>query len=225
MKSSTFFLIIFHLLISNTMISQDWANLSHFDKENKKYINDGVHKNGIVFFGNSITQEWTNLSPEYFPGKPYINRGIGGQTTPQLLVRFRQDVVQLKPKSVIILAGTNDVAGNTGECTNNMILDNIKSMAEIALANDIQVMLCSILPVYDYSWKPGLEPAQRIIDLNEGIKNICKELRLTYVDYFSRMVDERNGLMDDYTYDGVHPDKNGYKVMESIIEESIKNLK
>ncbi|MDB4438675.1 SGNH/GDSL hydrolase family protein [bacterium] len=207
------------------MISQDWANLSHFDKENKKYINDGVHKNGIVFFGNSITQEWTNLSPEYFPGKPYINRGIGGQTTPQLLVRFRQDVVQLKPKSVIISAGTNDVAGNTGECTNNMILDNIKSMAEIALANDIQVMLCSILPVYDYSWKPGLEPAQRIIDLNEGIKNICKELRLTYVDYFSRMVDERNGLMDDYTYDGVHPDKNGYKVMESIIEESIKNLK
>jgi len=212
-------LIIFSLLLSSEMsISQDWANLARFAEENETYLSN-PSDNAIVFFGNSITQDWTNLSPDYFSGKPYINRGIGGQTTPQMLVRFRQDVVQLKPKTVVILAGTNDVAGNTGACTNTSILDNLRSMTEIALSNNIEVVLCSIHPVFDYPWKPGLNPSQRIIKLNEGIQQICADLNLKYADYFSAMVDNKNGLKSEYTYDGVHPNRKGYKIMEQVIDK------
>lgn len=211
------------LFLTNILTAQDWGNLNRFSEENTEYLKN-PKDDLIVFFGNSITQDWTHHSKEFFESKPYLNRGIGGQTTPQMLVRFRQDVVQLQPKTVVILAGTNDVAGNTGPCTNTMILDNIRSMTEIAMVNNIEVYLCSILPVYDYPWKPGLSPSQRIIELNEGIKQIVKALNVKYVDYFSVMVDSRNGLKDKYTYDGVHPDKNGYLKMEEVISKSL-NIK
>ena len=210
-------LILLNIVTSEFVQAQDWANLSQYTESNKTYKESSLNPNGIVFFGNSITQGWPQLSPKFFENPLFINRGIGGQTTPQMLIRFRQDVVDLKPKSVIILAGTNDIAGNTGPATNKQIIDNIKSMCEIAVTNNIEVMICSILPVYDYPWKPGLNPAQRIIDINTELKTIAKEMGLTYVDYFSKMVNQQKGLNDKYTHDGVHPNTNGYKMMEEIL--------
>jgi lysophospholipase L1-like esterase len=137
---------------------QDWSNLNHYRTDNEKIALPTAGENRIVFMGNSITEGWGNIAPEFFAGKTYINRGISGQTTPQMLLRFRADVIHLKPKVVVILAGTNDLAGNTGPSTLEMIEDNIFSMAELAVANGIKVVLCSVLPAYDYPWKPDLHP-------------------------------------------------------------------
>ncbi len=171
--------------------------------------------------GNSITESWSTVLPEYFSGKSYVNRGIDGQTTPQMLVRFRADVIDLKPKAVVILAGTNDIAGNTGPATVKMIADNIISMAELARENNILVVISSVLPVYDYSWKPGLEPVPKISKLNEIIKNYAVNHRHTYLDYYAAMVDDKKGLNEKYTSDGVHPNKAGYKVMATLADQAI----
>nr|WP_245603193.1 SGNH/GDSL hydrolase family protein [Maribacter antarcticus] len=210
--------------IQNTkaqVVSQDWANLKQFQEANTR-VNIAVpDENRVVFMGNSITIGWSNARPEFFKEKPYINRGIGGQTTPQMLIRFRQDVINLNPKVVVILAGTNDLAGNTGPSTIEMIIGNIKNMAELAHANGINVILSSILPVYDYPWKPGLEPAQKIITLNKLIKSYTKEKGHVYLDYFTPMADARNGLPKKYAEDEVHPTIAGYKVMEPLVEAAI----
>ena len=146
----------------------------------------------VVFMGNSITEGWARYFPAMFPGKPYINRGIGGQTTPQMLLRFRQDVIALKPKVVVILAGTNDIAGNTGPSTLEMIEDNLASMAELAKANGIRVVLASVLPVYTYSWRPEvLEPWRTIVDLNRWMKDYARDHGAVYLDYHSAMADDR----------------------------------
>ncbi len=200
----------------------DWPNFKMFRDENAMIPPPKPGEDRVVFMGNSITQSWSDASPEFFEGKPYIERGISGQTTPQMLVRFRADVVDLKPKVVVILAGTNDVAGNTGPATNEMIQDNLASMAEIASANGIKVVLSSILPVYDYPWRRGLNPSQRIIDINTWMKKYCEEHGHIYLDYFSAMVDERNGMDSTYTYDGVHANKTGYTLMESLVEPAIQ---
>ena len=171
--------------------------------------------------GNSITEGWGRMVPEFFEGKPYINRGISGQTTPQMLIRFRQDVVALQPKVVVILAGTNDIAGNTGPSTIEMIADNLMSMAEIAEANGIKVVISSVLPVYDYPWKPGLEPAMKIVELNQMLKKYCKQQGHVYLDYFKAVVDDRNGMKAEYADDGVHPTKAGYAVMGPLAEAAI----
>ena len=156
-----------------------------------------------------------------FPGKPYIGRGISGQTTPQMLVRFRQDVVALQPKVVVILAGTNDIAGNTGPSTLEMIEDNFMSMAEIAKAHHIRVVLSSVLPVYDYPWKPGLEPAPKIIALNAWLKRYANETGEVYLDYHSAMKDARDGLPPNLAKDGVHPNEEGYLIMAALAESAI----
>ena len=202
--------------------SQDWADLNRFKDENAKLPAVQENENRILFMGNSITIGWLNLRPEFFANKPYVNRGISGQTTPQMLVRFRQDVIDLHPKVVIILAGTNDIAGNTGPSTLEMIMDNIKGMSEMAKANDIKVILSSTLPAYDYPWKPGLEPSGKIISLNKMIKEYAEINGHIYLDYFSAMVDERNGLPKKYAEDEVHPTVAGYKVMEPLVEAAIK---
>lgn len=199
----------------------DWANLNRYKEENLKIGLPADNENRVVFIGNSITQGWIEVNPNFFIGKSYINRGISGQTTPQMLVRFRSDVVNLKPKVVVILAGTNDIAGNTGPSTLEMIEDNIASMVEIANANNIKVVLCSILPAYDYPWKTGLEPAQKIVDLNKWIKEYAVKNKIIYVDYFAPMADQRNGMKKAYSEDGVHPNLAGYKVMEPIVENAI----
>ncbi len=209
---------LFLCLLSQVgMQAQDWPNLERFQKENSM-LNSSER---VVFMGNSITEGWSNIHPEFFEGKNYINRGIGGQTTPQMLVRFRQDVVDLNPQVVVILAGINDIAGNTGPSTIKMIMDNIKSMSEIARANNIKVVLSAVLPAYDFPWSPGLEPAPKVMKLNAMIKEYCMSQGFVYLDYFSAMVDHRNGMDKKYHEDEVHPNKLGYEVMAPLAEAAI----
>jgi len=205
----------------NTMHAQDWPNLGKYSDDNAVLNVPTENENRVVFMGNSITEGWTSMRPDYFSNPNYINRGISGQTTPQMLVRFRADVVNLNPKVVVILAGTNDIAGNTGKSTIEMIANNIKSMTEIAQANGIQVILSSVHPVFDYPWKKGLEPADKIIKLNAIIKSFALDKGAIYLDYFSAMVDDKKGLKSNLTYDGVHPNEAGYIVMEALAEEAI----
>ncbi len=200
---------------------QDWPNLARYRDENAKLTVPAANEDRVVFMGNSITDGWIKVVPEFFAGRPYIDRGISGQTTPQMLIRFRQDVIDLKPKLVVILAGTNDIAGNTGPSTLEMIEDNLTSMAALAKQANIKVILSSVLPVYDYPWKPGLQPADKIITLNKWIKNYAQEHDFLYLDYFSSMVDNRNGMKAEYSQDGVHPNAAGYKVMGDLADKII----
>lgn len=220
------FLFILALMLCSTLSSygQDWAQLQHFKMDNDSLSEPAKGEQRVVFMGNSITIGWKNADPEYFKMNPYVNRGISGQTTPQMLLRFRQDVIELNPYAVVILAGTNDVAGNTGPMTNKQILDNIISMAQLAQAHTIKVLLCSILPAYDYPWRPGLQPNIRIPEINAKIKVFAEQNGLTYVDYFSAMTDGKNGLKPDLGYDGVHPTRKGYDVMKPILERALKSL-
>lgn len=204
-----------------TKVRDDWANFARYKEANATLGPPSATENRVVFMGNSITQGWVRASPEFFADKPYVGRGISGQTTPQMLVRFRADVINLKPKVVVILAGTNDIAGNTGPSTLEMIEDNIASMAQLAKVNNIRVVLSSVLPAYDYPWKPGLNPAEKIVTLNTWIKEYAEKNDMVYLDYFSAMVDERKGLKTEYSKDGVHPTKEGYLVMEPLAEKAI----
>lgn len=197
--------------------AQDWANLQFYKVQNDTVLSLPIPKDRVVFMGNSITQGWKDTHPEFFTKNPYLDRGISGQTTPQMLLRFRQDVINLKPKVVVILAGTNDIAGNTGPSTLEMIMNNIASMAELAKANGIQPVLCSVLPAFDYPWKHGMEPNIKIPKLNELIKAYAKKMNFIYVDYFTPMAEPNNAMKAELTYDGVHCTSKGYDVMESII--------
>jgi len=211
------------LLFSGLEVNaQDWPNLERFSKENATLGLPGEGENRVVFMGNSITQGWIEKRADFFKNNPFVNRGISGQTTPQMLIRFRQDVIALQPKVVVILAGTNDIAGNTGPSTLEMIEDNLASMAELAQANGIRVVLSSVLPVYDYPWKKGLEPAEKIVTLNSWIKAYCEKKGFIYLDYFTPMADERHGMKAELTYDGVHANVAGYKVMEPLAEAAIQ---
>ncbi len=219
--------IILSILFGQLSHAQDWANLNRYKEDNLKIGLPKTGENRVVFMGNSITEGWINNFPNYFSDNNYINRGISGQTTPQMLVRFRADVIDLKPAVVTILAGTNDIAGNTGPSTLEMIAANIFSMAELAKANGIKVILCSVLPAFDYPWKPGLQPAEKIVELNGMIKQYALSHEIMYLDYFSSMVDHRKGMKADYSEDGVHPNKAGYEVMMALctkaINEALKN--
>ena len=202
----------------------DWAHLKKYEQSNSelKKINE---PDRIVFIGNSITEGWSNFDKDFFINNPFVNRGIGGQTTPQMLIRFKPDVVNLNPKAVVILAGINDIAGNTGPVTIENIAENIISMAEIAKANEIKVFICSTLPAIDFPWSPGMEPGPKVIKLNSILKNYCDSNNIPYVDYFSAMSDEKGGLkVPEYTTadDLVHPNLAGYKVMEKIILKALE---
>ena len=182
-----------------------------------------IGEDRVVFMGDSITEGWHFDAPQWgFPGKPYINRGISGQTTPQMLVRFRQDVIALQPKVVVILAGINDVAGNTGPMTLEETEDNLASMADLATANHIRVVLCSVTPAFDFPWKHGLAPAPRILALNAWIKTYAAVKGYVYVDYHAALKDERNGLPSTLSRDGVHPLPVGYAVMAPLVEAGIQ---
>jgi lysophospholipase L1-like esterase len=202
-------------------LRNDWANLQRYRAANVELAPAAAGENRVVFYGNSITDGWAKSFPVMFPGKPYVGRGIGGQTTPQMLVRFRQDVVALRPKVVVILAGTNDIAGNTGPSTLEMIEDNLASMTEIAKANGIRVVLSSVLPVYDYPWKPGLQPAPKIIALNDWMKRYAASVGAVYLDYHSAMKDARDGLPPELATDGVHPTEAGYRIMARLADQAI----
>ncbi|CAN1487515.1 TesA Lysophospholipase L1 and related esterases [Flavobacteriaceae bacterium] len=222
--NSKYLILLFILIMAGKVKAQDWANLNKYKNENSLIVSPAPGEKRIVYFGDSITEGWGTTHPEFFNTKSYINRGISGQTTSQMLLRFRPDVIELKPKLVVILAGTNDIAGNTGPTTLETILGNISSMCELAKANQIKVVLCSVLPAFDYPWKPGLEPADKILDLNNRIQNYAKANGIAYVDYYSAMVDARKRLKTDYSADGVHPNKVGYLVMAPIVEKALLTL-
>jgi len=198
----------------------DFPWLAKFHDADQKLGPPAPGENRVVFMGDSITEGW-HLD-ESFPGKPYINRGISGQTTPQMLVRFRQDVIQLDPKVVVILAGTNDIAGNTGPETLEQIEDNLASMSDLATANHIKVVLCSITPAFDYPWRRGLTPAPKIDQVNAWIKDYAASKGYVYVDYHAAMKDAEDGLPPSLSKDGVHPLPAGYKIMASLVESGIE---
>ncbi|MGO9336948.1 MAG: SGNH/GDSL hydrolase family protein [Terracidiphilus sp.] len=201
----------------------DWPWLGKFHAADAALLAPAPGENRVVFMGDSITEGWRIEGPDsYFPGKPYLNRGISGQTTPQMLVRFRQDVIALGPKVVVILAGINDIAGNTGPETLQQIEDNLFSMAELAAANHIRVVLCSVMPAFDFPWRPGLAPAAKVVALNKWIKAFAADRGLVYVDYHTPMKDERDGLPVSLSKDGVHPTAAGYAVMAPLVEAGIE---
>ncbi|TDD75521.1 SGNH/GDSL hydrolase family protein [Flavobacterium caseinilyticum] len=201
--------------------TEDWPNLNRYHNENAALKPAAQKEKRIVFMGDSITEFWSTVHPEFFIGQSYVNRGISGQTTPQMLLRFRADVIALRPNIVIIHAGVNDIAGNTGTMTTEMIRDNIFSMIELANSHDIKVILGSVLPAYDFPWRPNQDPIEKITALNEILKNYAKKNDIVYLDYYSAMADERKGLKSEFSNDGVHPNKAGYQVMMPLAEKAI----
>jgi len=200
----------------------DWPNLARYREANATLGAPAPGETRVVFMGNSITDAWAKSFPAMFAGKSYIGRGISGQTTPQMLVRFRQDVIALKPKVVVILAGINDIAGNTGPSTQAMIADNLMSMTEIAKANGIRVVLSSVLPAYDFPWRRGIGPAPKVVALNTWMKCYAAQAGVVYLDYYAKMVDARGGLSPEMASDGVHPTEAGYRIMAPLAEAAIQ---
>ncbi|MGB1448401.1 MAG: SGNH/GDSL hydrolase family protein [Flavobacteriaceae bacterium] len=211
------------LLTMQTALAQDWANLQRFQNENAQLPPPQANEKRVVFMGDSITEGWLNDPNSFFSTQPhYINRGIGGQTTPQMLLRFRADVIQLQPKVVVILAGINDIAGNTGPTTLEQIAGNIQSMAELAQAHHIKVVLASVLPAYSIPWRDELPAAEKVMALNQQLKAYAKANDCLYLDYFSAMVNAENGLKAALTYDGLHPNTAGYRVMQPLAEAALQ---
>jgi lysophospholipase L1-like esterase len=206
-----------------SIYTDDFGQLARYREANAALAPPAASENRVVFLGDSITDYWK--LPDYFPGKPYINRGIDGQTTPEMLLRFRQDVIALRPKVLVILAGTNDIAGVTGRTSNDDIEANYASMAELARAHRIRVVFASILPVHNYTHDAeesfALRPRDRILALNSWLKNHCAKNGFFYLDYFSAVVDERGMLKRALADDGLHPTDAGYKIMASLAEKAI----
>jgi alpha-L-fucosidase len=200
---------------------EDWANLHKYEKANAEVGLPKANEDRVVFMGNSITEGWVRNDPEFFHSNSYIGRGISGQTTMQMLLRFRPDVLDLKPKAVVILAGTNDIAANKGPVSIENTAGNIFSMVELAQANGIKVVLASVLPANRYSWRPAIYPADKIIALNKLIKAYAEEHNIVYLDYYSPMVDNEKGLKSAYSKDGVHPTTKGFDVMEPLVQKAI----
>jgi lysophospholipase L1-like esterase len=202
---------------------QDWATLGRYRADNAALPPPANHEHRVVFMGDSITDFWGRgpRNGTFFPEKPYINRGISGQTTPQMLIRFQRDVVHLEPSAVLILAGTNDIAGNTGPSTPQMIEDNLKSMAQIAKANGISVILASITPAFAYPWKAGIQPTDTIREVNAWMRNYCTKEGCIYLDYYSSMSDPTGAMLPGLSFDGVHPTPSGYNVMAPLAERAI----
>ena len=192
---------------------KDWANFKRYQGANAEVIVRPI----AVFMGDSITDGWFRKDPDFFTQNGFAGRGISGQTTSQMLVRFRRDVLDLKPKYVVILAGTNDIALNNGYISLENILGNIESMCELAKKHRIKPVICSVLPAAAYRWRPGMEPAEDIVRLNEMLKAYAASRHIPYVDYHSVLKDGRNGLPEQYSNDGVHPNLDCYKIMEAII--------
>ena len=201
---------------------QDWANLNRYRAANAQVAPPAAGEERVVFMGDSITDGWGKRYGKFFPGKPYINRGISGQTTPQMLIRFRPDVIALKPKVVVILAGTNDISGNTGPSTLEMIEDNLSSMTELAQANGIKVVLSAVMPTCDYI-QPQTErrPNAKIIELNKWMKDYAAAHHAIYLDYYTPMLDDQNVLKKELTFDGLHPNDAGYDVMMPLAQKAI----
>ena len=207
----------------------DWANLARYREANARLAPPAAGEDRVVFMGDSITEGWSDAAGGFFPGRPYLNRGVSGQTTPQMLVRFRPDVIALRPKAVVILAGTNDIAGNTGVAPLSAVEDNLASMAELARLHGIRVVLCSVLPVDDDDRDAHGQPLNRtrcrppaqIAELNRWLRRYAEEHGHTYLDYASAMADDKGMLKADLSDDGLHPNARGYAVMAPLAEKAV----
>ncbi|QIY84101.1 acylhydrolase [Chryseobacterium sp. NEB161] len=217
MKILTFIIILF----STMSKAQDFANFGRYQKQNQEVLSLNIAPNSVLM-GDSITEGWFATDPEFFTKNNFVGRGIGGQVTSQMLLRFREDVIKLKPKRVIILAGTNDIAENQGPISLDKVFGNIVSMAELAKANHIKVVLCSVLPAYDFPWRKDMKPADKVIALNKMIKDYAQKNNITYVDYHNALKNEKNGLPKEIAEDGIHPNKSGYEKMEAILMKTLK---
>lgn len=205
--------------------TEDWADLKRYRKANEALKAPSKKENRVVFIGNSITDNWTRDHGVFFEKNPsYVNRGISGQTSAQMLLRFRPDVIELNPKVVVISAGTNDIAQNRGPITLDRIAGNIFSMAELAKQNGIKVILASVLPASSYSWSPSIVPSDKIIELNKLLKKYAKENKISYLDYYTPMVNENKGLIKELGRDTVHPNAAGYDIMEPLVNKAIKKV-
>ena len=225
MKNIFYIYILTSLVIlSNHVNAQMMINLNKYKEENSSLGLPKQGENRIVFMGNSITEDWKSLSPNFFLDNNYVNRGIGGETSYQMLLRFRSDVINLKPSAVVILAGINDIAENQGPISIPDIARNIFFMSQLASENNIKVILCSVLPAYDYPWSQGKSPNIKIPKLNSMIKEYAKKSGVYYLDYFEALDNGNNGLIEVYSSDGVHLTLKGYQVMEPMIEKVLKNL-
>ena len=206
-------------------MNMDWPNLARYRLENKKLDAQFNNQKRVIFMGDSITEGWSQLYPKYFGQRGYINRGISGQTTPQMLIRFKPDVIDLDPFVVVILAGTNDIAGNTGPSNIKMITDNIFSMSHLAKAYGIKVVLSSILPVYEYEWAKEIKDVpSTILAINDKLKEFATSNNMEYLDYYSAVVNATGGLMEEYSPDGVHPNIKGYEVMSDLAEKVLVRI-
>lgn len=200
------------------MRATDWARFYRYEA-----INDTMQQPAkVVFMGNSITDAWFRIHPEFFTDNGFTGRGIGGQTTSHMLTRFQADVIDLQPKVVVIMAGTNDIAQNNGVISHKHILQNIQSMCELAQYHKIKPILCSILPAYEFRWNKELQPAADVKLLNDMMKKYAQKNKIPYIDFYSALVDERGGLPANIAADGVHPNIDGYAIMESIVLKTIR---
>lgn len=198
----------------------DWPQLGRYAADNAAL--PATAPGRVVFYGDSITDAWVRNGGTFFPGKPYVNRGISGQTTEQMVVRFRPDVINLHPTAVVILAGTNDIAGNTGPETQEMIEDNFRSMVDLARANNIRVVLASVLPAAGYPWRKSAgNPAEKIRALNDWLKSYAASQNITYLDYYTAMAGPDGGMKPGISIDGVHPNAAGYAIMEPLAERAL----
>ena len=230
MKKISLLLLLLTSLIVNAQqkINENWADWANFKKyadQNKAVPPKIKGERRVVFLGNSIFEGWLRSRPEFFAGKPYYDRGISGQTTPQMLLRFYDDVLALNPDVLVLKCGINDIAQNTGPYDPAKTINNIKAIAQLARANKIKVVLCSVLPANDFKWRPGLEPADKVIALNAAIKQFADEQDYFYLDLYSSVVDENKGMKKEYASDGVHPTVEGYKVIEPLVEDAIRKVK
>jgi lysophospholipase L1-like esterase len=209
-------------------IDESWINWTNF----KKYANQNMEAKSkqkgeirVVFLGNSIFEGWSSARPDFFNNKPYFNRGISGQVTAQMLLRFQEDVVNLDPDVLVLKAGINDIAENAGPYDQQKTLNNIKSIVQLAKANKIKIVLCSVLPANRFVWRPALTPADKVVELNAALQAYAKQANVLYLDLYAAVVDDKKGMKADYANDGVHPTVEGYKVLEPLVEEAIKRVK
>lgn len=211
---------VLFMALSLSAQQKDWAQFYRYEGKNDSLTT----RPDVVFMGNSITDCWVDTVPAFFAENNFVGRGISGQVSSQMLVRFQEDVINLHPKVVVICCGTNDIAQNNGPISLEHILHNIKSMCQLARANKIKPVVCSTLPAKGFKWRPEMKPANDILQLNEMIKAYAKENKIPYVDYHSALKDEENGLPKKYSKDGVHPNAQGYAVMESVILPILKKV-
>ncbi|MDB4925263.1 SGNH/GDSL hydrolase family protein [Mucilaginibacter sp.] len=220
MKNSIILLFLFVTVAAEAQ-NRDWPNIKRFEQANSIIPSPAKGEKRVVYMGDSITDFWINNDSTFFAGKPYYDRGISGQTTGQMLLRFREDVINLKPAVVVILAGINDIAENNGPSKLEDVMGNIISMAELAKINHIKVVLSSVLPAAAFPWRPTIDPKPKVKALNDMIKEYAQKNNFVYLDYFTTMVDENQGLPKNLAKDGVHPTLEGYKVMEPLAEKAI----